>query len=287
MTLVVTALPLLIIPPTLLVTATRAAIHGHCCQVHRIWFFIVHSADGPLLLMMMIHGQCCQVHKICMIVHQATFCTVALSSLMVLHFQGNMTKQVPPSSPPCCSVFKQLDHHHHDEPTPARSPPGEVQAISGGASPGLPCHLGLPRHHHWQRPAKVILYRDNLIQGNFLGVHKIWRCMDVFEDFQDVLVQARFEDGRIWDWTASCGRTSTGNNNLSLTLTFKYNVKCFDISSLHLCFWKVSVLWEFLYICKILCINQGVGPVGIGKRSSATNTLFPLPSCRYLLNHFY
>ena len=32
-TLVVTALPLLIIPPTLLVAATRAAIHGHCCQV--------------------------------------------------------------------------------------------------------------------------------------------------------------------------------------------------------------------------------------------------------------
>ena len=34
-TLVVTALPLLIIPPTLLVAATRAAIHGHCCQVWR------------------------------------------------------------------------------------------------------------------------------------------------------------------------------------------------------------------------------------------------------------
>ena len=102
---------------------------------------------------------------------------------------------------------------------------------------------------------------QDLVGKPFLGIHK--RCMDVYEHFQDDLVQARSEDGGVWDWTASCGCTSTGNNNLSLTLTFKYNVKCFDISSLHLCFWKVSVLWEFSYILKILCINQGVGPVGI------------------------
>ena len=41
-------------------------------------------------------------------------------------------------------------------------PPGEVQAISGGAPPGVPCHLGLPRHHHWQRPTKVILYMETI-----------------------------------------------------------------------------------------------------------------------------
>ena len=105
-TLVVTALPLLIIPPTLLVTATRAAIHGHCCQVHRIWFYIVHCA-------------------LCWVLE-------------------------------CCPVLKD------DEPTPVPSPPGEVQAISGGAPPGVPCHLGLPRHHHWQRPTKVILYMETI-----------------------------------------------------------------------------------------------------------------------------
>ena len=76
----------------------------------------------------------------------------------------------------CCPVLK------HDEPTPVPSPPGEVQAISGGAPPGVPCHLGLPRHHHWQRPTKVLLYRDNLIEAlvwkPFLGIHKIWICVD-------------------------------------------------------------------------------------------------------------
>ena len=43
-TLVSTALPLLIIPPTLLVAATRAFLHGHCCQVDK------HSYLGPSLL---------------------------------------------------------------------------------------------------------------------------------------------------------------------------------------------------------------------------------------------
>merc|ERR1719352_661014 len=47
-TLVVTALPLLIIPPTLLVAATRAAIHGHCCQVK------FKQSAGELLLVFLI-----------------------------------------------------------------------------------------------------------------------------------------------------------------------------------------------------------------------------------------
>jgi len=47
-TLVVTALPLLIIPPTLLVTATRAAIHGHCCQVK------FKQSAGELLLVFLV-----------------------------------------------------------------------------------------------------------------------------------------------------------------------------------------------------------------------------------------
>merc|ERR1712088_120094 len=47
-TLVVTALPLLIIPPTLLVAATRAAIHGHCCQVK------FKQSAGELLLVFLV-----------------------------------------------------------------------------------------------------------------------------------------------------------------------------------------------------------------------------------------
>merc|ERR1712107_469354 len=47
-TLVSTALPLLIIPPTLLVAATRALLHGHCCQVK------FKQSAGELLLVFLL-----------------------------------------------------------------------------------------------------------------------------------------------------------------------------------------------------------------------------------------
>merc|ERR1711962_290379 len=46
--LVSTALPLLIIPPTLLVAATRALMHGHCCQVK------YKQSAGELLLVFLL-----------------------------------------------------------------------------------------------------------------------------------------------------------------------------------------------------------------------------------------
>jgi len=47
-TVVVTALPLLILPPTLLVAAVRAAMHGHCCQVK------YKQSAGELLLVFLL-----------------------------------------------------------------------------------------------------------------------------------------------------------------------------------------------------------------------------------------
>lgn len=47
-TVVVTVLPILTIPPTLLVAATRAAIHGHCCQIK------YKQSAGELLLVFLV-----------------------------------------------------------------------------------------------------------------------------------------------------------------------------------------------------------------------------------------
>ena len=39
-TVTTAALPLLIIPPTLVVATVRACVHGHCCQVSRMTYDI-------------------------------------------------------------------------------------------------------------------------------------------------------------------------------------------------------------------------------------------------------
>ena len=156
-TLVVTALPLLIIPPTLLVAATRAAIHGHCCQV---WRCSPHFKDFKE------HQSCFNISYQIMTTQADQFKTTPYTSLNI---KGSHLIRWSSSNPP-------------------------------GS-----CFLSSWSPWFTWAPSLAAFYQGNTVLKMFLIKRHVFFPLCSIKD-----IQARPEDGGVWDWIARCSCASAG-----------------------------------------------------------------------------